>query len=642
MTRLALTLPVSPLETPTSYASRLAARNLSPDLATFCQDVGLDFAAISTGDSEAIAHLCTLAGLPENSFRNRTIIKTSTMKYLIGIEVMNTETLSRGEIRYCPDCIAEALCADARPCDVIHELHWQFVHIRRCWRHGAVLQSHRPKIDATSRFDFMSIVRNAQMRQDVVAGEADALDHYLSQRAYGGHGENWSNCLEIPALIKGCEAFGVLVDHGRDMRASSLEPDQRRDAMLTGFKVLSAGENGIRRALDHFNRRTATRGGNQPHPSNGEVQRLLGSHAKLRADLDPLRDIVREYFLDHYPFQSGTTVLGRKVAETRVFSLRGACREIGARRSLVEEMLIRRGLGSHDAEGHFRLEAILTRELIDEIKDEKHDYLDQSQTALFLGCSFAMFKQLQRAGILKPAEGSAHRQRKGFHRAALREFLGGLGAGAERLAKAKPHLCSLDMATRKANCSVPEIVKLILDGRVRIQARLTDDIRLDSLLVDANDITAAFQTEPNGFSLNDAQRHLCINTKTLQLLVARRLLDVQRMRHSVTRVTRGYVTIFYTAYSDLELPDLMQRLGVVAKGAGDLWEAWTAYDDLGPFHLEIMAEYGVQESFKSGCFTRHSKDHTLEAREAMLAFFESLPGRKLLLNGDVFVAFRPE
>lgn len=102
------------------------------------------------------------------------------------------------------------------------------------------------------------------------------------------------------------------------------------------------------------------------------------------------------------------------------------------------------------------------------------------------------------------------------------------------------------------------------------------------------------------------------------------------------------MAIFYTAYSDLELPDLMQRLGMAAKTAGDIWETWSAYDGLGPFHQEIMAEYGIRESFKSACFMRHSKDHTVQAREAMLSFFESLPGRKLLLNGDVLVSLQPE
>lgn len=102
------------------------------------------------------------------------------------------------------------------------------------------------------------------------------------------------------------------------------------------------------------------------------------------------------------------------------------------------------------------------------------------------------------------------------------------------------------------------------------------------------------------------------------------------------------MAIFYNAYSDLDLPDLRQRLSAAATTAGDVWEDWSATDNLGPFHLEIMAEYGVREGFKSKCFTRHSKDHSVQARKAMLSFFESLPGRKLLLNGDVLVSFQPE
>lgn len=102
------------------------------------------------------------------------------------------------------------------------------------------------------------------------------------------------------------------------------------------------------------------------------------------------------------------------------------------------------------------------------------------------------------------------------------------------------------------------------------------------------------------------------------------------------------MAIFYTAYSDLELPDLQQQLAMAANDAGDIWETWSACDDLGPFHQEIMAQYGVRENFKSACFTRHSKDHSVQAREAMLSFFDSLPGRKLLLNGDVLVSLRQE
>lgn len=102
------------------------------------------------------------------------------------------------------------------------------------------------------------------------------------------------------------------------------------------------------------------------------------------------------------------------------------------------------------------------------------------------------------------------------------------------------------------------------------------------------------------------------------------------------------MAIEYFVYSDLGKADLERRLNDAARSANGFWEFWSVKDDLGPFHEEIIKEYGVRKEFKTSVYCRHSKDHTVQAREAMLEFFESLPGRKLLLNGDVLVAFHPE
>lgn len=102
------------------------------------------------------------------------------------------------------------------------------------------------------------------------------------------------------------------------------------------------------------------------------------------------------------------------------------------------------------------------------------------------------------------------------------------------------------------------------------------------------------------------------------------------------------MAIEYFVYSDLEKPDMEDRLNDAARSAHGLWEIWNVRDDLGPFHEEIMEEYGVHKGFKTSVYCRHSKDHSVQARKAMLSFFESLPGRKLLLNGDVLVSLQPE
>jgi hypothetical protein len=102
------------------------------------------------------------------------------------------------------------------------------------------------------------------------------------------------------------------------------------------------------------------------------------------------------------------------------------------------------------------------------------------------------------------------------------------------------------------------------------------------------------------------------------------------------------MAIEYFVYSDLDKADMELRLLAAGKSANDFWVAHSVSDDLGPFHKEIMEGYGVDKGFKTSVYCRHSKDHTVEARREMLALFESLPGRKLLLNGDVLVEYRRE
>jgi hypothetical protein len=102
------------------------------------------------------------------------------------------------------------------------------------------------------------------------------------------------------------------------------------------------------------------------------------------------------------------------------------------------------------------------------------------------------------------------------------------------------------------------------------------------------------------------------------------------------------MAIEYFIYSDLDKAELGRRLSIAAQSANGLWESWSAKDDLGPFHEEIMEDYGVHRGFKARVYCRHYKEHSVRARETLLAFFESLPGRKLLLNGDDLVAFHPE
>lgn len=100
------------------------------------------------------------------------------------------------------------------------------------------------------------------------------------------------------------------------------------------------------------------------------------------------------------------------------------------------------------------------------------------------------------------------------------------------------------------------------------------------------------------------------------------------------------MAISYNIHTDLELDDLQQRLDAHALDVGGLWRLWGASDDLGPFHEEIMKEYGIDKGFKTYMFTHHSKDQSVAARAKLMDFYHSLPGRKLIRKDDSFVDYR--
>ncbi|MEM1264454.1 MAG: hypothetical protein AAGI50_00390 [Pseudomonadota bacterium] len=100
------------------------------------------------------------------------------------------------------------------------------------------------------------------------------------------------------------------------------------------------------------------------------------------------------------------------------------------------------------------------------------------------------------------------------------------------------------------------------------------------------------------------------------------------------------MAIEYSIYTDLDIETLTRRTEAVAEGTQDLWAVWRVTDDLGPFHDEIMEDYGDGKGYQTIMMSRHFKDRSVEARARLLEFYDTPAGRKLILNGDSFVDFR--
>ena len=583
MDTLALTLKASPYETPTSYLSRLAARNYCDDLATFCMDVGIDLGGVSCGETAAIRYLCHLARLPINTFDNTTIIKTTTMRYQIGSEAMDTLTVNRGEVRVCPKCILEQQESSTQPWSIIHNLHWQVALIKGCVHHNERLITLGDKNNGPARLDSAAIIR--AHREEINGArnpeQADEFDIYLTDRIYGKKSGKWCDRLVIPALWRCSEALGILLDYGKSQRRSvELTDVQLRQSTLRGFDLLKRGKRATTNALTQFNAREARARGHQPAPQYGELQRLLRRKSGYHGDLEPMRKFMRDYVIRRYPIEKGFSVFGEPLAERRIHSMRSACREVQIRRELVEEMLIDRKVGHRGADGLFALDKPLTVEIVEELKAEKRRFMGNDEAAKFIGASETLFKELKKSGLLQPRLGKGRWERKGFDAEFLRATMQRVFHDTVVFEQAPDGTDTIARSTRVANCSVSDILELILDGKLKAAGRLSDRLELNGLLINEVDLKAAFPPRPrNGYTSTETCRRLCITFETLHRLRDQGVLELRRVKSTKSRMTNFLVTLESMAkfekryfslgmlrgsnptYKDLRLIDL-DRLGL--------------------------------------------------------------------------------
>lgn len=547
METLALTLNASPYETPTSYLSRLAARNYCDDLATFCMDVGIDLGGVSCGETAAIRYLCHLARLPVDTFDNTTIIKTTTMRYQIGREAMDTLTVNRGQVRVCPKCILEQQEKSNQPWSIIHHLHWQIALIERCVHHNERLITLGDKNNGPARLDSAAIIRAHHDEINVATNpeKADDFDIYLTDRIYGNKSGKWCDRLVIPALWRCSEALGILLDYGKSQRRSvDLTNVQLRQATLRGFDLLKSGSRATTKALTKFNEREARARGHQPAPQYGELQRLLRRKSGYQGDLEPMRKFMRNYVLSRYPIEKGFSVFGEPLVERRIHSMRSACRDTKIRRELVEEMLIERKVGRRGADGLFALDKPLTVGIVEELKAEKRRFMSNVEAGKFIGASETLFKELKNSGVLQPRLGKGRWERKGFDAEFLSATMQTVFKDTVVFEHAPDGTDTIARSTRVANCNVSDILTLILDGKLKAAGRLSDRLELNDLLINEADLRAAFPARSrNGYTSTETCKRLSINFETLHLLRDNGMLELHRVKSAMSRMTNSLVTV---------------------------------------------------------------------------------------------------
>lgn len=501
-------------ESPASACSRVAIM-VGRTARDFCADMGFTFGGIVEGrqdDLDAFARVARLvAGFP-----GLAVVGSGHM-FRIGCEAFTRDTLSRQRLRVCPHCIAEDLATGAGPVETrpYGRTIWLVEAIRTCPKHRCALvvasQDGRPGLV----HDFARLLAGAAATAEAAPIGSRSLSAYearvLSRLTDNCADEGWLAHLPAYAMCKISETIGAASEFGPRFRTKDLTDEDWYRVGDVGFKIADAGEAGIAPFLDGLRARfDDTRhpwGGRQVF---GRIYEWL-AHENEDTAYDPLRAIVRNYVVRNLPIGPGEEYLGKPVERRYKHSIHSLHKETGTHPTRLRKLLLASGVIDAASAGSSDERVVFDADAIVDVREEVTGTLTLKGAAAHLNAPRPQERIILKAGIIKPSGKGSKRGtlRDVFSVADLNRFLEDLLQDASPATPSDGEVHQIPTAARRANCSSSEVVRLLLDRRLKT-------VRLDpaergylSVLVDPQEVRPLVRgDEHGGISLRDVTRRL--------------------------------------------------------------------------------------------------------------------------------------
>ncbi|ORE97764.1 TniQ family protein [Aurantimonas sp. 22II-16-19i] len=529
-----------PRETASSYLSRLAyltGRSV-PDMKT---EVGLDVRSIDLGDETAIRLLSTKAGMGHGALARWSPRRHAGRIWRLHGQDLGTEMVDRTFFRFCPACVAADLDRGGRAGSWMRA-EWTVAPLRTCPEHGLVLVAAAPDRTPFAPYDYCRTI--AFLEEDVprLADEAvrhapSALETYLRDRLFTGtKGATWPDGLAFHATAELAEVFGAVALHGKAVRLTRLTSGERIAAGAAGHAVLAEGRAGIRRFLEDLIRETRTgKGVWGPQLAIGRINDFLDARRE-DPGYAPAVDYVREVVMDEVPLDPDDVVLGVPVGERRVWNLRSLAREVGTTVPLLQTILQRNGLMSKKAEfraSRSTLDVGRVRELVALLDDE---ILTLPAVMRRTGLTRRHINAVVDAGgfVSITGAGKVYNAQHRFGARNVDETMCRL-MGGEPVEAIPPGMMPLGEARHAAICTFPEIIRLVLQGRLSRVARLVGVEGLDAVLVPKDEVARLTSAPSRGLTRIEVQHRTRLSQKPVQKLFEHRVFDLEVVRNPVKR-----------------------------------------------------------------------------------------------------------
>ncbi|WP_146221765.1 hypothetical protein [Methylobacterium sp. B4] len=274
-------------------------------------------------------------------------------------------------------------------------------------------------------------------------------------------------------------------------------------------------------------------------PTFGKIGAWLGDVRK-KEDFRQVTDFVRDYVIRTCPVGPGDVVLAMPVEQRRLHSIYTAAKETGAHPKRLRKLLDRAGLlqPAHESlsDNHVLFDAEAAREVL----GMATNHLSLPGLAARLGLSVIQARSLVSAGVIVPFTPSGNGiGTPAFSMEAVDRLMARLLADAVPLDEAMKVGRVVEpvvWAFKRAQCSLAEVVALVLERKLGWVAARVGGNDLSALFVDVTEVREHVRgRELTGLTFLDAQFVLRRSYPVVKALVEQGMLRTHMSVHPETR-----------------------------------------------------------------------------------------------------------
>ncbi len=536
MTALYPTLKPRAGESPASLVSRLALLHRLQSVRVFALDMGFQQQNIVDGDPEALARLAGLVSVSPDEISHWAIARHGD-HYKYRGQTFSRSSLRRARQMACPRCLAEDL--EAGPTwNVSARADWLFQHSRICMVHHVELVCVAHADDPSLVHDFARSAAAAiplmpQLAAEAINREPTRLEHYVHHRLDGRAGSPWLDSLPCYVAIRTCEVVGAVIQKGRDVSLKELSDEDWRSAGEAGFDLASGGPERVRELLHDL---WTAHVGSHEHSAGPQAWfgRLFKWLYSLREDphYDCIRNLIINFVADTSPVSPEDLLFGKQiVTERRLHSVSTASSATGLHRKRLRRVLRASGILSATSDHLTDNVATFSSEAAAPVFDKLQNALTQKQVETNLNSGRVHTKLLVDHGFIQPME-DHDRLELGdqcYDRRELDEFKMRLFTNVVWVKEPEWPQMTIAAAAKRTCCSAMEIVRLILDRRLRWVGSWTATTGFLSLLVDATEVKRLIRSEDSDhLTMGQAADMLGTTDRVLSALVESKVLSSER------------------------------------------------------------------------------------------------------------------